>query len=352
MNSMFEKMVNSLGRNINKRYYQNLVFRGGGMKGVAYLGAAQALDELGILSNITRVAGASVGAISALLLSMSDDSKQIRSYFNSLDNSKIPQSIDETENIFSEKLSLKMPGAIPFQQPRRLSQKFGWYSSDYFYRWLQDTIESQSGNRRATFADFNKYGFKDLYVTATNLSKHRSEMFSFEHTPNVAVADAVRMSMSIPLFFNALQFDGKEFGQGDYYVDGGVYDNFPMHVFDDRKYVKYNGLFKLDINYETLGLYLYPKSKVDANIGKEEDQKPLNFMSYMELLTHNLYSAQQTAPVDNSRLEKDRTIQINDCGVSAVNFNLNEHSEEYQCLDNSGYEAVMNYFKVTPTLQE
>ena len=348
MNEFIEKVFNKIGSNINRRYYQNLVFKGGGMKGVAYLGAIEAIDELGILQNITRVAGTSVGAISALLVSMSQDSKQIRSYFNSLDHTKIPQINDDVDDAFSKIISLKVPGSIPLQPSRRLSKKFGWYSSEYFYHWLQETIESQCGNGRATFKDFKDYGYRDLYVTASNLSKYRSEMFSAEHTPNVAVADAVRMSMSIPLFFNAVQFDGENFGQGDYYVDGGVYDNFPMHVFDDRKYVKYNGLFKLDLNYETLGLYLYPHTMKDAVSGKEEKQKPLGLMSYLELLTHNLYNAQQIAAVDNSRLERDRTIQINDCGVSAVNFNMTEDSDEYKCLEKSGYDAVMEYFSMIP----
>jgi NTE family protein len=348
MNDIIEKFFNKIGANLNRHYYQNLVFKGGGMKGVAYLGAIEAIEEVGILQNITRVAGTSVGAISALLVSISKDSEQIRSYFNSLDHTKIPQAVDEINDPISKIIPLKVPGSLPIQPSRRLSKKFGWYSSEYFYNWLQEIIESQCGDGRATFKDFQNYGFRDLYVTATNLSKHRGEMFSAEHTPNVAVADAVRMSMSIPLFFNALQFDGEKFGEGDYYVDGGVYDNFPMHVFDDRKYVKYNGLFKLDINYETLGLYLYPHSMKDADSGKKEPQKPLGLMSYLELLTHNLYNAQQIAPVDNSRLERDRTIQINDCGVSAVNFNMTEDSEEYKCLEKSGYNAVMEYFTLIP----
>jgi hypothetical protein len=86
----------------------------------------------------------------------------------------------------------------------------------------------------------------------------------------------------------------------------------------------------------------------DADSGKKEPQKPLGLMSYLELLTHNLYNAQQIAPVDNSRLERDRTIQINDCGVSAVNFNMTEDSEEYKCLEKSGYNAVMEYFTLIP----
>ena len=39
----------------------------------------------------------------------------------------------------------------------------------------------------------------------SNISTGYSEVFSYEHTPNTRVADAVRISMSIPLFFQAVK---------------------------------------------------------------------------------------------------------------------------------------------------
>lgn len=48
-------------------HFRNLVFEGGGVKGIAYVGAMEVLEEKGILKNITRVGGTSAGAINALL---------------------------------------------------------------------------------------------------------------------------------------------------------------------------------------------------------------------------------------------------------------------------------------------
>ena len=91
----------------------------------------------------------------------------------------------------------------------RFLKNYGWYTSAYFYEWIGEVIaEKFEGNPRATFADFRERGFRDLYIVAANLSRHRAEVFSADDTPNVAVADAVRMSMSIPIFFEALRFDG------------------------------------------------------------------------------------------------------------------------------------------------
>jgi predicted patatin/cPLA2 family phospholipase len=67
----------------------------------------------------------------------------------------------------------------------------------------------------------------------TNLSTGFSEVFSAEHTPRMCVADAARISMSIPLFFAAIRNP-----RGDVYVDGGVTDNYPIKLFDREKYVE------------------------------------------------------------------------------------------------------------------
>lgn len=47
--------------------FKNLVFEGGGVKGVAYIGAMEVLEDEGILDNIVRVDGTSAGSINAVL---------------------------------------------------------------------------------------------------------------------------------------------------------------------------------------------------------------------------------------------------------------------------------------------
>ncbi|HSC39848.1 MAG TPA: patatin-like phospholipase family protein, partial [Chitinophagaceae bacterium] len=41
--------------------YKNLVFEGGGIRGIAYAGAVRALEESGRLGAVERTAGSSVG---------------------------------------------------------------------------------------------------------------------------------------------------------------------------------------------------------------------------------------------------------------------------------------------------
>ena len=47
--------------------FRNLVFEGGGVKGIAYVGVIDALDKAGVIANIERVGGISAGAINDLL---------------------------------------------------------------------------------------------------------------------------------------------------------------------------------------------------------------------------------------------------------------------------------------------
>ena len=81
-------------------------------------------------------------------------------------------------------------------------------------------IKKKLGDPNATFTDLKEAGKPDLYVYGTNLSTRFGEVYSFEHTPHERIADAVRISMTIPLFFAAVRN-----ARDDVYVDGGVLNN-------------------------------------------------------------------------------------------------------------------------------
>ena len=57
--------------------------QGGGILGIAYVGALQELEKEGILQNIERVAGTSAGAMNAMLMSLkyTPEKIEVRSSF-------------------------------------------------------------------------------------------------------------------------------------------------------------------------------------------------------------------------------------------------------------------------------
>ena len=71
--------------------YKNLVFKGGGIRGISYIGALEILEKYGILSQIDRVAGTSAGAITATLVSFRLNHQETYSRLRSLDFTKVPQ---------------------------------------------------------------------------------------------------------------------------------------------------------------------------------------------------------------------------------------------------------------------
>lgn len=77
-----EKKAMSINPKDHSFPFENLVFEGGGSKGHAYSGAVKALEELGLVSQIKRFAGASAGAMTASLLAVGYDSKDLQGFLS------------------------------------------------------------------------------------------------------------------------------------------------------------------------------------------------------------------------------------------------------------------------------
>jgi NTE family protein len=271
---------------------------------------------------------------------------------DSLDYCKVPAEHDpNTHHAIESKriaalteLYRDLPPFKNIQCSMRLLQDKGWYSSAYLYQWLRSVIAERFTVTKETytFADFNnptihKEGqvFPLLYITGTDLTNRTPRLFCLETTPDMEVALAVRISMSIPLFFEAVQYQYPGTEGTQYYVDGGLMWNYPIDMFDDEKYTKkqYEGA-----NEETLGLFLYSSAK-------KTRYKPIKSMiDYMEALFESLLLVQEQLVI---RTEKNysRTIFIDDCGVESTDFDIERGDERYTNLFNSGYAAASKFFE-------
>ncbi len=195
--------------------FRNLIFEGGGVKGIAYVGALDVLEKKKILRNVVRVGGASAGAINAVLLALGYTGAEMLDILLRLD----------FRNFLDDSWGL-------VRDVERLVNEYGWFKGDTFEEWIRARIEAKGQPDDVTFSELKRSGHLGLYLIGTNLSTGFEEVFSAERTPNMHVAKAVRMSMSIPLFFAAVRSR-----RGDVYVDGGVLDNYPVKLFDRQRYV-------------------------------------------------------------------------------------------------------------------
>lgn len=314
--------------------FENLVFEGGGIKGMAYLGMLQVLDANGILTNVQNVAGASAGAITATLVAMADNYSQIDAMMSTLDFSKIKDKGLPGEN---HSVLEKIKGMLDndFEDMAciwRLVKQNGWYTSDYFYQWLRTTINQQyygssTLGAPVTFKMFGQKFKRTLCVIGTDMTLVNSLTFSEALTPDMEVATAVRISMSIPLFFESIPFQYPGRSESDIFSDGGVLWNYPLTIFDEE------GIS----NPKTLGGRLFTaKSKTPP--------KPVkNLIGYIEHLFEALLAAQGMAYDLSDECDKKRSININDMGVPTTDFDLTP--EQKTELIDSGKSATEAYLK-------
>ena len=321
--------------------YQNLVFSGGGVLGIAYLGSLEYFYQTGLIYPITRVAGTSAGAITACLTSFNLPFKELSASLSSLDYKQIPDKDDapETPREFSSVLKEQFSKLFDnVDCVFRLIKRFGWYSSQYLYDWIKSQIALQFNSSLKsppyTFADFHNAAihkdgrpFKDLYIIGTNITKGDSIVFSFETTPNMEVAEAVRISMSVPLLFESITSTCVSDDPSCPYVfcDGGMLYNYPINLFDDISPLN-----------ETLGLYF------------KTTPQPTSIKNLVDFISSALSCSGsiQKALFETKPENIDRSICIYTGDVSAFDFNISTNDSTFNFLYSQGYRAVETYFSL------
>ena len=320
--------------------FRNLVFEGGGVKGIAYAGAIQVLESQGILPNITRVAGTSAGAITATLLALGAGSQDIAKIVGGTDFRQfMDSSLLPTSNIW------------------RLVQDYGWYKGDAFATWMQGIIKQRTGDAGTTFAGLRalkahdvkgRGAFRDLYMVGTDLSRQQALIFSGDDTPDMPLWYAARTSMSIPFFFQSVM------AQGEVRVDGGVSWNYPIDMFDDRRFLEdpkkgvkpdYPTLYSDDqvYNKETLGFRVDTADEIAAE--KRSWQSPPDKVDDIEdyikaLVGFMLDTANKTHLHDD---DWHRTVFIDAAGIGATDFGLTQ--AQIKMLITNGVQGATAYLK-------
>lgn len=320
-------------------HFRNLIFEGGGVKGLAYVGALSVLESRGILQDIERVGGTSAGAITALLIGLGYSVQEIRDVLWNMDMRKF---LDSSWGVI--------------RNTDRLLKDYGWYKGVYFTNWVSELIEKKTGSKSTTFEELEQHRLgRQLYLIGTNLSTGYAEIFSKQHTPNITLAEAVRVSMSIPLFFTAVRNENKEVC-----VDGGVLENYPIKLFDRESYIDkhflstayYEGVNSTQdsshfdayvFNMETLGFRLDSSSEIKIFEGFD---KPPSFeindiFDYLKRLIATLLDSQQ-----NRHLHSDdwqRTVYIDSLSVRTTDFDISD--ELKQQLVESGKTGTERYFQ-------
>jgi NTE family protein len=325
-----------------KKYpYKNLVMEGGGVRGLAYAGVISVLEEKNILQQIEKVGGSSAGAIACFMVSMGYTAKEIDSMMQQL---PVQQFNDGKGGLWGKY--------------KRVKNDFGIYEGKKFEQWLQQLAKTKTGNSNITFGQLHQLQlqnkkFKDLYCTGTNLSRQQLEIFSYEHTPSMPVALAVRISGGVPLYFEPVALDNNltKIKKGDtssyinYYVDGGMLCNYPISMFDTCTEGA-NPLLCNNVKFNkcTIGIKLERPEQIDSLQKNNITIPPYNVESFNEYLAafSNLMIETLNRKYPNLENERGRTVYVSYGNIGSKVRKMKP--EEKKLLYQNGVTAASKFF--------
>jgi NTE family protein len=311
----------------------DLVLEGGGVKGIALVGAVSVLQEAGY--SFPRVAGTSAGSIVGALVASGMPAEQMLEVMRTTDYSKFQDgTILDRLGPLGQGLSVLFQSGI----------YEGEYLKDYLRRLLPDDMETFAGLRlpEDPNSDLPEERRYKLVVMASDVSRHLLVRFPWDYRDyglvpdEQSVVDAVRASMSIPFFFEPTHLDaivpgedGKTRRERCTLVDGGMLSNFPVGVFD-----RTDGRTP---RWPTFGIKLS---------GKPGAPRPPRLVHGPLSLTFGMLATligwSDRGHIQDPLICK-RTIFVETFGISAVSFDLGQADQ--QRLYDSGRRAATEFLE-------
>ncbi len=303
----------------------DLVLEGGGVKGIALVGAISMLAERGY--QFQKVAGTSAGAIVGALVAAGLPAAELEETMRSLDYES-----------FRDESPLDRLG--PLGKATSLLLESGIYEGEYLRAWLGDTLAAH-GVR--TFADLlledpgsdlpAERAYR-LVIMASDLSHRRLRRLPWDYPifgmpcSDVPVVDAVRASMSIPFFYEPVKLRDETTGEDTWLVDGGMLSNFPVDVFDRTDGVP--------PRWPTFGIKLSAR----ANALAQQEPPVRGAVSMTRAMVSTM-----TGFFDHLHLDEPstlaRTIFVDTLGVRSTDFSLDHDTQ--QALFASGQDAARTF---------
>lgn len=292
------------------------VFEGSGVKGIGLVGAAETIEDAGY--EFVNLAGTSAGAVVATLLAAGYSAKELKPIINDIN--------------FATFQDPPLIGRVPFIGPL-IDEIFnkGLYKGDVFLNLIRKLLAERNVYTfrqliNPEFADDDRYRFK-VRIIASDISRGRmlvlpQDIRNYGQAPeDLDVALAVRMSMSIPFFFEPVKL------QNSFIVDGGMLSNFPVELFDS------NGIPE----WPTFGFKLVLSNQdTPGDMVHHPINGPISELSAMFSTALEAHAAYYLA---NDKFV--RTIAIDTLNIGTTDFNLS--GEQKAALYASGVQAAKTF---------
>ena len=184
--------------------YNGLVLSGGGSKGLLQLGFLEALYENKKIEKIKYFSGCSIGSVLCVLLAIGYTPSEIITYF----------CVNDFCSLFKGFNVLL------------ISNYYGLIDCNVILNYIERMVIEKI-NYIPTFEDlYYKYGI--TFTCPAFKVNHRSDedphiYFSYKTHPKMTITKAACLSSNIPIVFTKSSYND------EYYIDGGVFDNFPIN---------------------------------------------------------------------------------------------------------------------------
>lgn len=267
----------------------NLVLCGGGVRGIAHVGALKALDEKGVLKSIKNISGSSIGGIIGCLISIGYTPTELYNFIDVFDLAKCKSK--HMSDIFTE---------------------FGIDNGKNFNCIMQKLFKQKNISPDITFNDLYKLNGIKLFLTTVCINDKSAVYLSNDTVPNMKLIDGLRMTASFPFWFVPVSYKNK------LYIDGGCIDNYPISVFAD------------DLD-STIGLYLITIKEYKKSITNIEEY----FSSLIECLNESVHMTTINGTLKN-------TIKIHLEAVGMLDMKLTR--EKKKQIFTNGYVTTINWF--------
>jgi predicted acylesterase/phospholipase RssA len=372
----------------------DMVFEGGGAKGMVFIGAFHELQARG--HTPARLLGTSAGSIMATLLAAGYDTQEMSDALNEkqdgepvflgfLETPPIP-SHEEIQNsamrellqdinmrfvpdAIEEKLDDAIASALATSPRTNRIFTFveygGLYAAGNFLDWMKTKLNSglyqmerglQPKGTQRQFGDMNMAEFHqatgiELSLVAADTSGSQLLIINHRTTPECPVVWAVRMSMSVPLLWEEViwqpewgTYRDKDISRHTV-VDGGLLSNFPIELFisNSQHVTDVMGEKNTD-QLDVLGFLIdetleVPGAPAPEPVEKDFDVTQLRTVNRIKNLLNTMTQAHDKSVIDTfERL----VIRLPAKGYGTIEFGMSD--ERRDALVTAGRKATAFYF--------
>lgn len=271
---------------------KNLVFSGGGVRGLSFIGCLEALKENKLLDNIVSISGTSMGSIITLGLVLGYTVNEIKKIFLNLDLNKI---LDINEEHILDYMNC-----------------FGVDNGDKFKKVISIIIKKKLNVNSITFEELYEKTKIEMNIIATCINDYKEVIYNYKNTPKQDVMNAIYNSSCVPYYYIPNNIDSKM------YVDGGIVNNFPIEIYKD------------EIS-NTIGFSLIS--------GEDGIKEITNLLSYTYSMM--MCMAEKMNTYKNIKFKKNIVNIVN--RISSFDFSVT--LEDKQELISDGYNATIKYLQ-------